>query len=125
MFSTLMYDSETWTIETAEINKIAAFETWCHCRMLRISWVDRVCNVQLKRMNKNEDIISTIKKKKLEYFGHRVIRPNYALLQNIMEGRIKGRRNQGRRERNQDLFGVTSNQLFRATANKIKITSEA
>lgn len=127
VFSTLLYGAEAWTLKTAEINKLVAFERWCYRRMLRISWVDRVTNVEvLRRMNKEEEIYKTLKKKKLEYFAHIIRGPKYQLLQNIMEGKIQGKRCQGRRRtswlRNlREWFSMTSNELFRAAANKVRI----
>lgn len=127
IFATLLYGSEAWTLKKAEMEKLEAFERWCYRRMLRIAWTDKVTNVELRRrIQKDEEVINTLKKRKLEYFGHIMRGPKYALLQNIIEGKIKGRRSQGRRRTSwlknlREWFGMTSNQLFRAAVNKVRI----
>lgn len=41
-----LYGCETWTITTEEKRRLEAFEMRCYRRMLRISWMDRVTNVE-------------------------------------------------------------------------------
>lgn len=127
IFSTLLYDSEAWTLRKAEMDRLEAFERWCYRRMLRISWTDRVINTDLRRrIQQDEEVINTLKKRKLQYFGHVMRGPKYTLLQNIMEGKINGKRSQERRRTSwlknlRDWFGMTTNQLFRTAVNKVRI----
>lgn len=44
----------------------------------------------LQRLEKNTDILNTIKIGKLEYFGHLMRNNKYQLMQNIMQGKIEG-----------------------------------
>lgn len=125
VFSTLMYGVETWTLKKNHIDKIQAFEMWCYRRMWRISWTDRISNIEvLTRMQKEVEVISTIKKRKLEYLGHIMRGPKYRLLQLILQGKISGTRNIGRRRVSwlknlRDWFGCSNIQLFRAAVNKV------
>lgn len=48
VWSITLYGSETWTIEATE-KKIDAFEIWCCRRELKVSWVDRVRNIEQQR----------------------------------------------------------------------------
>lgn len=127
VFPILYYGMEGWTLTKAMCSRIEAFEMWCYRRLLRISWVDRVRNTEvLARLQKQLEVMFTIKKRKLEYFGHVMRGEKYRILQNIMQGKIQGRRCPGRRRTSwlknlREWYGVNSTSLFRAAANKIKI----
>ena len=118
---------EGWTLTKAMCSRLEAFEMWCYRRMLRISWVDRVRNTEVfARLQKQPEAMFTIKKRKLEYFGHVMKGGKYRLLQNIIQGKIQGRRGPGRRRTSwlknlREWYGVNSATLFRVAANKIKI----
>ncbi|CAG9830832.1 unnamed protein product [Diabrotica balteata] len=72
VFTMLLYGVESWTLTEASMGKLEAFEMWCYRRILRISWVDRVTNIEvLRRMDKTCEIISTVKQRKLEYLGQK------------------------------------------------------
>lgn len=43
--------------------RLAAIERFCFRRMLRISLVDRVTNLEVRQMGKKEEIVKIIKKK--------------------------------------------------------------
>lgn len=127
VFPTLLYGLEAWTLKQAQLDKLAAFELWCYRRILRISWTERVSNIEVTRRVENEpEILITIKKRKLEYLGHVMRGQKYALLQLIIQGRIRGKRSVGRRRlswlRNlREWFGCSSAELFRAAVNKVRI----
>ena len=38
VFPVVMYGYESWTIKTAECQRIDAFELWCWRRLLRVPW---------------------------------------------------------------------------------------
>lgn len=90
VFPVLLYGMEAWTLSDAMLKRLEAFEMWVYRRLLKISWVDRVRNTDvLARMNKDPEIIITIKRRKLEYFGHIMRHPDkYEILHLIMEGKI-------------------------------------
>lgn len=127
VFSTLLYGMETWTLNAATIKRLESFELWVYRRMLKISWTARVTNTEvMKRINKEMEIIETIKIRKLQYLGHITRGTRYAMLQLIMQGKILGKRSIGRRRiswlRNlREWYGCTSSELFRAAASKIRI----
>ena len=71
VFSVLNYGCESWTWKKAMFKKINSFEMWCYRRMLKISWKNRITNVEvLQRMHTSLHFMSNIKKRKLEYAGH-------------------------------------------------------
>ena len=100
---------------------------WVYRRMLKISWTDRVRNTDvLTRMKKEVEVLYEIKRRKLDYFGHVMRNEKYRLLQLVMEGKIEGKRGQGRRKTSwlknlRDWFDVDSLGLFRAAVDKVKI----
>lgn len=126
VFSVLMYGVETWILTDATCKRLEAFEMWCYRRMLRISWTYRVTNeAVLQRMQKEKEIMKTVKQRKLSYFGHIMRNNKYNLLQLIMQGKFDGKRGPGRRRiswlRNlRQWTGMTSIDLFRAAGNKIR-----
>ena len=44
VFPVVMYGCESWTIKTAEHQRIDAFELWCWRRFLRVPWTARRSN---------------------------------------------------------------------------------
>ena len=51
--------------------KVDAVEQWCYRRMLKISWKDRVTNVEvLTRLQTKMHFLNDMKRRKLEYAGH-------------------------------------------------------
>ena len=44
VFPGLIYGYESWTVKTAECQRIDAFELWCWRRLLRVPWTARRSN---------------------------------------------------------------------------------
>ena len=44
VFPVVMYECVSWTIKTAESQRIDAFELWCWRRLLRVPWTARRSN---------------------------------------------------------------------------------
>ncbi|CAG9827726.1 unnamed protein product [Diabrotica balteata] len=97
VFSVLFYGVESCTLNEDMYRKLEAFEIWLYRRILKIPWADPVTNEEgLRRMNKNQKVLTTIKSRK---FGH-IMRneSRYALLQAILHGKIFGKRGQEEEE---------------------------
>ena len=61
---------------------------WSYRRMLKISWMDRVTNqAVMQRLNKEREVLNTIKRRKLEYFAHVMRNPKYEMLHVIIQGK--------------------------------------
>lgn len=127
VLSVLYYGLESWTLKKNDMRKMEAFELWIYRRILRISWVERVTNIEvLRRMKKEREIILTIKERKLLYLGHIMRGDKYQLLQLIVQGKISGKRSVGRRRHSwlknlREWFHTTNNHLFRTAVSKIRI----
>lgn len=127
IFSVLLYGVETWTLTQSTSKKLEAFEMWCYRRMLKIPWIDKIRNEEvLERLKKEREVLATVKKRKLEYFGHLMRGEKYEIIKLILQGQIEGRRNAGRRRYSwlknlRDWFNCPTTSLFRAAASKVKI----
>ena len=71
VFPVVMYGCESWTINKAELQRIAAFELWCWRRLLRVPWTVRRSNQSiLKEISPGCSLEGLMLKLKLQYFGH-------------------------------------------------------
>uniref|UniRef100_A0A8D8WNS4 Craniofacial development protein 2 n=2 Tax=Cacopsylla melanoneura TaxID=428564 RepID=A0A8D8WNS4_9HEMI len=128
IFPILLYGVEAWTLNKECEKRLQAFEMWTYRRILRIPWTDRVTNVEvLRRMGKQVEILEEVKKRKLTYLGHIMRGPKYKILHLIIQGKIVGKRSVGRRRiswlRNlRDWFSCSSQDLFKAAINKVRLT---
>ena len=89
-----LYATETWTL--TQTFRLEAFEMWIWRRMEKISWLDKVTNEEvLMRVNEDRQILNSLWQRKHRLIGH-VLRHG-RLLQEIIEGRMKGKPTRGRR----------------------------
>ena len=94
-FPVVVYGCESWTIKTAEHQRIDAFELWCWRRLLRVPWTARRSNQSiLKEISPEYSLEGLMLKLKLQYFGHLMQRTN-SLEKTLMLGKIEGRRRRG------------------------------
>ena len=91
----VMYGCESWTVKTAEHQRIDAFELWHWRRLLRIPWTARRYNQSiLKEISPRCSLEGMILKLKLQYFGHLMRRVD-SMEKTLMLGGIGGRRRRG------------------------------
>src|SRR6266496_5887222 len=94
----VLYGCETWTMLTAEIDKLNALEMWLWRRLERISCMDKKSNEEVLTMvNENRCPLRTIYQRKKNWIGH-VLRED-GLLRDVLEGRMLGKRPRGRPRR--------------------------
>ncbi|KAG1664499.1 Zinc finger protein 239 [Nymphon striatum] len=93
----LMYASETWTMSLPLKRNINAFEMWVYRRMRKVSWKEKKTNAMvLEQIGVKElNILNTINKRKLGYYGH--IKRHDSIQRTILEGKVQGKRGRGRR----------------------------
>ena len=71
VFPVGMYGCESWTIKTAECQRINAFEVWCWRRLLRVPWPTRRSNQSiLKGISLEYSWEGLMLKLKHQFFGH-------------------------------------------------------
>ena len=103
VFPGIMYGCESWTIKTAECQRINAFELWCWRRLLRVPWTARKSNQSiLNEINPEYSLEGLMLKLKLHLMGR-----TDSLEKTLMLGMIEGRRRRGR-QRMRWLDGITN-----------------
>ena len=96
IFPVVKYGSETWTMKTAECQRIGTFELWCWRRLLRAPWTARRSNQSiLKEINPEYSLEELMLKLKFQYFGHLMQRTD-SLEKTLMLGKIESKRGQWR-----------------------------
>ena len=92
VFSVVMYECESWSIEKTEHQRMDAFKLWCWRRLLRVSWTARRSNQSfLKDMSPEYSLEQLMLNLKLQYFGHLMQRTD-SLEETLMLGKIEGGR---------------------------------
>ena len=97
ILSIFLYACESWTL-TAELQReIQALEMRCFRRLLGISYrpTDRITNEEVRRtisrhVKDYEDILTTVKKWKLKWYGH--VTRSTTLSKTILQGRVQGKK---------------------------------
>ena len=70
-FPVVMHGCESWTVKTAECQRIDAFELWCWRRLLRVPWTARRSNQSiLKEISPGCSLEGLMLKLKLQYLGY-------------------------------------------------------
>ena len=106
VFPVVMYGCESWTVKTAEHQRIDAFEPWCWRRLLRVPWTAWRSNQSiLKEISPECSLKGLMLKLKLQYFGHMMQRTD-SLEKTLMLGKIEGGRRRGQ-QRMRWLDGIT------------------
>jgi hypothetical protein len=71
IWSIVLYGAETWTLRKVDQKYLENFEMWFWRRMKKITWTNRVRNEEvLHRVNKERNILHTIKRRKANWIGH-------------------------------------------------------
>lgn len=120
------YGCEAWTYKAEEVRRIEAFEMRCYRRILRVPWTDKRTNQWvMENAGKDRELLASVKKRKLQYFGHVCRRNGDSLEKMVMLGMVSGKRKQGRpRARWIDDItnwtGMRLTDIVRLTAERLK-----
>ena len=91
----VMYGCESWTVKTAECQKIDAFELWYWRRLFRVPWTVRRYNQSiLKEISPGCFLEGLVLKLKLQNSDHLMQRAD-SLEKTLMLGKIECRRRRG------------------------------
>ena len=95
VFSIYCYGCEAWTLNKVLERKIDVFEMWCLRMMGKFKWSDLISNEKvLNSLKTKRTLLLSIQQRKLKYYGH--IKRKNNLLTTVLEGKMEGKRPQGR-----------------------------
>ena len=102
VISVLMYTCETWTLTADILKKLQATEMRCFRKLLGISYRDHITNDAVRdrirqAIGPHDDILTTVKKRKLKWFGH--VSRSSGLAKTILQGTVQGGRRRGRQKK--------------------------
>ena len=100
--SIFLYDCESWTLTAKRQRRIHAREIKCFLKILNILYKDHVSNEEVRAkiqqaIGPNEDLLTIIKRRKLQWYGH--VSRSSGLAKPILQGTVKGGRRQGRQRK--------------------------
>ena len=93
-----MYACGLWTLTAQLQRRIQAIEIRCYGKIIHISYKDHVTNEEVRAkiqqaIRPHEDLLTIIKRCKLQWFGH--VSRSSGLAKTILQGTVKGGRRQG------------------------------
>ena len=99
VLSSFLYGCETWTISVDSERKINSFEMRCYRRLLGVPYTahrtnDSIIGEVRQHIGSFERFFETVKKRKLQWYGHTVRANNLATT--FLQGAVPGRRPRGR-----------------------------
>ena len=102
IISVLSYGCESWTLLKSHEKRLHAFDMKALRRILNIPWHHYKTNEYVMRLAEDlagpiEPAIITIKRRKLQWFGHVIRHPSLA--NTILQGWVTGARKQGRQRK--------------------------
>src|SRR3989442_9168974 len=91
----VLYGCETWTLLQDEINRLEALEVWLWRGLEKISWRDKIHNVEVfARVREERCLIRTIRQRQKNWIGN-VLRGE-GLLRDVVEEKVKGKKRSGK-----------------------------
>jgi len=120
----MMYGCESWTIKKRDEERIKAFEMKCIRKILGISWIEKKTNEWvLETAGVERNLLESIKRRKMSYFGHIMRKQGDCLEKEIMQGTVPGARARGKpRKRWMDNMsewsGLSTERLLRETEDR-------
>ena len=102
VISIFLYACETWTLTAESERKIQATEMRYFQRLLGISCSHHVTNEEVRNRIRQatgpyEDLLTTVKKRKLRWYGHTT--GSTGLAKTILQGTVQGGRRKGRQKK--------------------------
>ena len=102
VISLFLYACETWTLTVELEKKIQATEMSYFRRLWGISYKDHVTNEEVRNRIRQaiepyEDLLTTVKKRKLRWYGH--VTRSTGLAKMILQGTVQGGRRKGRQKK--------------------------
>lgn len=94
--SVLLYGCETWKVTDSIVSKLQVFVNRCLRRILKIFWPNVISNEELWRRTNMEKISQIITRRKWNWIGHTLRRPDGDIARAALDWNPQGRRKRGR-----------------------------
>ncbi|XP_062849141.1 uncharacterized protein LOC134311436 [Trichomycterus rosablanca] len=95
--STLLYGSETWTLQARQEQKLNTFHMRCLRRIFNITWQDRVPNTTVLERAGTPSMFTLLKQRRLRWLGHVVRMDEGRIPRDLLYGELaEGKRPTGR-----------------------------
>ena len=98
VISTLLYGAESWNITDAQSKRVNAFGMRCLRRILKIKWQEHKTNEEVLKITEQKDILSQIKKRRLNWYGHVKRMDPTRIPQRLLNWNPKGTRTRGKQK---------------------------
>ena len=128
VISVLLYACKTWTLTANILKKLQATEMRCFRKLFGISYRDHITNEAVRdrirqAIGPHDDILTTVKKRKLKWFGH--VSRSSGLAKMILQGTVQGGRKRGQQKKGwenniAEWTGLKFCDAVREAENKIK-----
>jgi hypothetical protein len=92
----MLYGSETWRVTARNTAKIQVFVNKCLRRIFKFRWTDMIQNKDLWIMARMDNLERTIRRRKWNWIGHTLRRPNYEIARQALDWNPQGTRKRGR-----------------------------
>lgn len=90
--SVLLYGCETWKMNCTIENQIQVFVNRCLRRILRVYWSDVISNEELWNIAKCERMKPLVKRRKWNWVGHTLRRPDADIARTALNWNLQGTR---------------------------------
>ncbi|KAK2154897.1 hypothetical protein NP493_2129g00000 [Ridgeia piscesae] len=102
VMSIFLYACESWTLTADTERRIQAMEMRCLRKLLGITYRDHISNEEVRNRTRpaigpHEDLLTTVKRRKLKWYGH--ITRSSGLAKTILQGTVQEGRRRGRQKR--------------------------
>ncbi|KAK2154599.1 hypothetical protein NP493_2167g00018 [Ridgeia piscesae] len=102
VMSIFLYACESWILTADTERRIQAMEMRCLRKLLGITYRDHISNEEVRNRTRQaigpqEDLLTTVKRRKLEWYGH--ITRSSGLAKTILQGTVQGGRIRGRQKK--------------------------
>ncbi|KAK2173277.1 hypothetical protein NP493_887g01019 [Ridgeia piscesae] len=102
VISIFLYVFESWTLTAYTERRIQAMEMRCLRKLLGITYRDHISNEEVRNITRqangpHEDLLTTVKRSKLKWYGH--ITRSSGLAKTILQGTVQGERRRSRQKK--------------------------
>ena len=97
VWTVVTYGAEGWTLRKEDMDRINSAEMWLYRRLLRVNWHEKRTDESiLQQLQVDRELLSTVMKRKLTFFGHACRNKKCSLMKTVIQGKLEAKRKRGR-----------------------------